>query len=1134
MPTERLQRQIDALLDEAEAAVRALDWATVLARADAVLALHPENEDALALVAAAVRGGGADRPAAVAPGGQPSAVGASELGSRSGQERRQVTVFFSDLSGFTSLSERLDPEDVRDIVNKVWDRAGEIVGRYDGRINKLLGDAVMAIFGDPVAHEDDPARAVRAALELHEAVEALNRDVEARIGSPIGMHTGVNTGVVLTSESVLDGRQTGPLGDTINVAARLQSLAKTGQVLVGSETRRAIEDAFELEDLGPHDLKGKGEPVQVARVVAVSRQVTPARRSGRFVGRDTELSILRDEWEKARKGTAAFVALSGEAGAGKTRLVEEFRTRIAGDATWLEGRAYPFAQNIPYYAITDLMSNRLGIDETDSAETVREKLETRVGALVGEGAAETLPPLLQLYDIEGSQGSSIDREVYKTRLQESVRTLVQKLAERGPLVICLQDLHWADPSTVELLRTLATADLASVMTLYNYRPEFSFHEGGVREIKLEELSGRDTRELVESLLESNVVPDELVTFLDERTSGNPFFVEEIVNGLIENHVLTRAGGATAGAWTLTGAFDATSVPTTIRGMIAARIDRLETERRAILQEASVIGREFLFTILSQVRGSDAALEDALGELESADLIRRRDVDADLEYLFKHALTQEVAYSGLLRSKRQELHGRVAQAMEQLLGERSREYAESIAYHFQNSDTPDRSVPYLVLSGKKAIERYALAEAETQYRAAYDILLAQSASGSRDHDLLELINEWCLLHYYTGDINAYKKLMTDHAQLLETVSDPELRGMWLVWHCFVAYSTLEFAESFAFADRALALAEQNNSVRVEAYALTQQTWALLLFGRCQDAAASGERAVSLVGSLPDERDATYIRIKAGAGASLARAGIGDLIRARVLANDVIDFATRAGSRRGLSLGHYAKGVIHNMMGDRGRAISELQIAIEAAPDPIYRAVVAMNLATLLANDGHGDAARPLAEESLRSGTELGLLFEVFVQRMNLALMSVSEGEPGRGMDELEALEREADAIASPFFTTIVSFTIGAIYARIATGEGRATGGTLGTAIRNPGFVLGKARRASTLGKERLMALSSQLSPDLEGYRGGIELELAKLLVKRKERYEARKHVERALALLQPMGDCQGMRDAKAVLATLDQT
>ena len=509
-----------------------------------------------------------------------------------------MTVFFSDLSGFTALNERLDPEDVRDIVNKVWERAGEIVGRYDGRINKLLGDAVMAVFGDPVAHEDDPLRAVRAALELHEAVEALNRDVEPRIGSPIGMHTGVNTGVVLTSESVLDGKQTGPLGDTINVAARLQSLAEDR-----AGARRAGDAPRDRSDLRPRRPRaarpegqgraraGGARPLDRGAERDAGAAPGPLRRAGQRAERAARRVGARAQAVRRRSSP-----ISGEAGAGKTRLVEEFRTRVASDATWLEGRAYPFAQNIPYYAITDLISNRLGIDEADSAETVRTKLELGVAAIV-ENPSEILPPLLQLYDIEGSQGSSIDREAYRGRLLESLRTLVLAMAGAGPLVVCLQDLHWADPSTIDLLRQFAAEQLASTLTLYNYRPEFSFHEGGIREIRLTELSDRDTRELVESLLDASNVPNELVTFLEQRTGGNPFFMEEIVNSLIENHVLTRNGEG----WTLTGQFDATSVPTTIRGVIAARIDRLDAERRRILQEASVIGREFLFTILSQVQ-----------------------------------------------------------------------------------------------------------------------------------------------------------------------------------------------------------------------------------------------------------------------------------------------------------------------------------------------------------------------------------------------------------------------------------------------------------------------------------------------------------------------------------------------------
>jgi len=1041
------------------------------------------------------------------------------------QERRQVTVSFSDLSGFTALSERLDPEDVRDIVNKVWDRAGEIVERYEGRINKLLGDAVMAIFGDPVAHEDDPLRAVRAALELHEAVEALNADVEPRVGAPIGMHTGVNTGVVLTSETVLDGKQqTGPLGDTINVAARLQSLAQTGQVLVGPETRRSIERAFELEDLGLHDLKGKGEPVAVARVVSIARSVTPARRQGRFVGRDSELNILRDEYERAKGGTPSFVAVSAEAGAGKSRLVEEFRRRIAANAIWLEGRAYPFAQNIPYYAITDLISNRLGIDETDSADTVREKLEQRVGAVVEDSSA-ILSPLLQLYDIEGAEGSSIDREAYRGRLLEALRTLVQALASRGPLVVCLQDLHWADPSTIDLLRQFATEPLSSTLTLYNYRPEFSFHEAGIREIRLTELSDRDIGELVESLLDATGVPDQLAAFLEERTGGNPFFMEEILNSLIENHILTRNGES----WVLTGEFDSTAVPATIRGVIAARIDRLDAERRRILQEASVIGREFLFAILKQVSGGDTTLEDSLLQLESADLVRKLKADPDLEYLFKHALTQEVAYEGLLRSSRHELHGRVAHAMEQLLADRHREYAESIAYHFQNSDMPDRAVRYLLIAGKKAIERYALTEAETYYMSAYDILLGQPRSTEREHDLLELVVEWSLLHYYTADIPAMNRLMSEHTDLLESVPDPELCGMWLTWHCFVGYSMVRLEQAVAASDRAIAIGEQSGSARVLAYAHTQRAWTHIIAGRSRDAAVSAEEALALVDRLADERDARYIRLKAGAGAAIGWLLTGDLLKSRALARELSDLATASGSARALTFAQLASAYIAYFSGDVQRGIIEADRGRKAALDPFYRGFMEAYLGLFLASTDGYENARSVIEPALRFAEDRQITMTAHVLQVSQALVLLGEGELSRGMDQLTLVKQSAGELgAVAGYWAAVNEAI--VYARIATGEAKASTGAM---IRNPGFVLGRARKASQTALDALVRLSEHLSPDLELLRFTIEFELGKLLIKRKESDAARSHLEKAIAFLQPLGDCKGMRDAQALLAALNR-
>jgi hypothetical protein len=732
--------------------------------------------------------------------------------------------------------------------------------------------------------------------------------------------------------------------------------------------------------------------------------------------------------------------------------------------------------------------------------------------------------LLQLYDIQGSQGSSIDREAYRGRLLESLRALVLAMAGRGTLVVCLQDLHWADPSTIDLLRQFATEQLASTLTLYNYRPEFSFHEGGIREIKLTELSDRDTRDLTESLLDASNVPNELVTFLEQRTGGNPFFMEEILNSLIENHILARNGDG----WTLTGQFNTTAVPTTIRGVIAARIDRLDAERRRTLQEASVIGREFLFTILNQVSGGDTTLEDALSALESADLIRKGHVDPDLEYLFKHALTQEVAYQGLLRSKRHELHGRVAQAMEKLLGERQREYAEAIAYHVQNSDTPERAVPYLLIAGKKAIERYALAEAETHYRAGYTILLEQPETAERDHQLLELLVEWSLMHYYTGEIDLMNRLMKEHAGLLESVSDAELRGMWLTWHCFVGYVRLELSESIAYSDRAIALGEECGSKRVLAYAYTQKAWALNNTGRYDEFAAFAERALALVDQLRDERDARYIRLKAGCGAAIGRLGIGDLIKSQALTRELMEFAIASGSARALCFAHLAAGVIAANTGDLPRAVAELTRGRDAAVDPFYRSTVEAWLGGFLVGREEYDTAKALIEPALRFAEEHEITLFALVQQFQQGLLLIGEGEPTRGLNQLASLKRKSTELgfAGELF---IGINEAMVYARIATGEAK---GSLSVMVRNPGFVIGRARKASRIARDALADLSANLPPYQEGFRFLIEFEFAKLLIKRKERDEARKHIEKAIAFLQPLGDSVGMRDARALLATLD--
>jgi class 3 adenylate cyclase len=535
---------------------------------------------------------------------------------------------FSDVSGYTAMSERLDPEDVREIVDQVCGVASEIIESYGGRIDKVLGDAVMAIFGDPIAHEDDAERAVRSALELHDAVDRLSPAIERRTGFAVKLHTGINTGVVVTGVRDSEHPSAGPLGDTVNLASRLEGLASPGDILLGPATSRLVGGVFDLEDLGDHAVKGKAGHIAVSRVVGVAAdRRPPSRRHGEFVGRQEELGVLLSAVERLRDGAGGVITVVGEAGAGKTRILSEVRDRIGEDVRWLEGRAYAFGERTPYAPVIDLISRVVGIAEGDAPEKVRRRLEETVSGILGGDPTNIVGPLLRLYAVETAEESAIDREAFQGRLFHSTSRLIEGLASGRPTVVCLQDLHWADPPTVSLVQELVELLRSKVLFVFNTRPGFQL-AAGERTIHLSELSPRQTRQLVASLLGTPDPPSELVAFVESRTDGNPFFTEEVVNSLIEAGLLAISGCG----WSVQGRIDEATVPATIQGVIAARIDRLDQTRRRVLQEASVVGREFLYRIVNEVSGSGPELAPSLSVLERADLIRERTSDPDLEYL----------------------------------------------------------------------------------------------------------------------------------------------------------------------------------------------------------------------------------------------------------------------------------------------------------------------------------------------------------------------------------------------------------------------------------------------------------------------------------------------------------------------
>ncbi|MBI1814211.1 MAG: AAA family ATPase [Deltaproteobacteria bacterium] len=1024
------------------------------------------------------------------PGATPAARAAADA------ERKQVTVLFSDLSGYTALSERLDPEEIREIMAGIFSQAAEIIGRYDGHIDKFIGDAVMALFGVPVAHEDDPVRAVRAALELHEVVRAMSPAVEARSGTAIALHSGINTGLVLTGELQFGQGTAGPLGDTINLASRLMNAAPSGEIWVGPETRRLVARACELEELGAREFKGKAEPVVVARVLGTASRATQASHfRGAFVGRQTELGALLGAAEQMRDGRPSAFGIRGDAGTGKTRLVEEFRAKVGDDVQWLEGRAYPYAQNIPYAPIIDLLSRSWAIEETDRPAQVRTKLEVGVVGLV-DATGEVLPLILHLFQQEQADGFVIDREVFQERLLHAVRRLLAALAQRAPTVVCLQDLHWADASTVILLRGLTEDLRIPVLLVGNYRPGYT-PGAGTQVLELRELSSRQTGELLASLLKAEP-PAALRTFIGERSDGNPFYVEEVVNSLIETHVLTRANGD----WTLARPLAEAAVPATVRGVIAARIDRLDEPRKRVLREAAVVGREFLYSVVAQVTQQADQLAPSLEHLEAVDLIRAHSPEPNLEYIFKHALTQEVSYDGLLKSERQKLHERVAYAMEGVLAERIPEFLETLAYHFLRGGVTDKAIYYLGEAGRKCIARYALAEATSHFREAYALIAERERSPEESRVLAELIVAWSQVHYYLGTIREWLRLVEKHVEDAERCGDPAVLSLYLGWLGNVQTFHGDLRGALKSIERALEVGRSAGARDAVAHAVAWHTHTLLFLGRVGDVIRSAE---SLDQSEEEKRNAPYPHFNGHAGLTFALNHSGQMCRARGIAEELVDFGRASGNSRAESVGQCELSFYWLLNLDFERAAAVAQMGMDAAKDPTYRTFNAVFRALALVTDLHFEEAGRLIDDVLPYLQENENYWFGQAAKTVRASVDLLSGHLSSGMRGVfDSIRSFGEHGWEPAVHTTETFVL-VVYVYAAR---RDITPPLGALIRNPWFVFTQALFAARKARRLIERLRAEANErNLRGMHGLIDLCEGRLLAHQGKKAQAREVLER---------------------------
>ena len=969
-------------------------------------------------------------------------------------ERKHVTVLFSDLTGYTAISERLDPEEVRDITSKIFNDSSKIITKYEGFVEKFAGDAIMALFGATETHEDDPVRAIKAAQEIHKQVDLLSPQYEEKIEQPLVMHTGINTGLVVTGDVNLEKGTHGVAGDTINVAARLSALGNAGEILVGQDTFYQAEGYFDFKELEPASLKGKSSPVRIYTVLAQKENPIKIHRLRGFkaelIGRPVEMKQLADAARRLKEGTGAVFSIYGNAGTGKSRLIQEFKASLNLDETqWLEGQAYPYSQNIPYSPLINLLSRSLQIEEGNPPEEIREKVETGLGILIG-GNQDLIPYVGSLFSLSYPEIENVSPEHWKAQLQKAIKLVLGTLAERAPTVVCLEDLPWADPSSLELIRLLISEFREPVLFLCVYRPIISLFTShnistmvtSYQEIRLQDFSVSESQSMVESLLKTDEIPSELQRFLQDKVEGNPFYIEEVINSLIESETLICDNGN----WKLTREISEVEISSTIHGLISGRLDRLEKESKRIIQEASVIGRTFFYEILNRVTAMEYQIDQSLRSLERLDLIRARSLQPDLEYIFNHALTQEVVYNGLLKKERKAIHERIGRVMEHLFKDKLPEYYETLASHFQLGQSRPKAIDYLIKSGIKSLKRYSLDEAHRYFQEAYDILSSQQEKSIEEKMLIiDLILEWALVFYYRCDVKGWKNLFESHKELAEAIDDQERLAMFYAWHGFVLLGE-DNKKSMNLLQKALEIGEKFSNQKLIGYACTWLTWICSDLSRYDEALQYGARAQKVSKLVESDH---YLYFKSLGGIAMCYWQLGDTKKLFKTGKELLEYGQRNANIRCQTMGHMALGGANSLIGDYSGFINSFHEAINVSADTMYDIAAKSYLGMGYLLNGQVQEAELPLKEVVDFSKEYEFDWTGMPGQLFLGTAMIAKGDINQGFKMIDEAHQSFIREEKKYYTALTEYTLGKIYSQIV--EGSSSISPL-SVVRNIGFLV----------------------------------------------------------------------------------
>ncbi|MBI3329574.1 MAG: AAA family ATPase [Nitrospinae bacterium] len=936
-------------------------------------------------------------------------------------ERKQVTVLFADMKGSMELLADRDPEEARKLLDPVLERMMAAVHRYEGTVNQVLGDGIMALFGAPLAHEDHAVRACYAALAMQEAIHRYTEEVRRAYGIEVQIRVGLNSGEVVVRAIGNDLHMDySAIGQTTHLAARMEQLTPPGTIRLTAETQRLAEGLVQVKPLGPVPVKGLADLVEVYELIGAgpSRrrlQAAVARGLTRFVGREAELEALRQALERAAAGHGQVVALVGEPGVGKSRLVYEF---IHSHRThrWLilESTSVSYGKATPYLPVRDLLKAYFKIHERDDQREIREKVTGKLLTL-DRALEPTLPAFLALLDVpvEDAAWQAFDPPQRRQRTLDAIKRLLLRESQVQPLLLVFEDLHWIDTETQAVLDSLLESlPSAQVFFLVNYRPEYQ-HTWGSKtyytQLRLDPLPPESAEELLQVLLgesKDRVTPplQSLKRLLIERTEGNPFFLEESVRMLAETQVLVGERGA----YRLTKPVQSIQVPATVQAILAARIDRLPPEEKRLLQTAAVVGNDVPFPLLQAiVEVSEDVLRHSLMHLLAAEFLYEASIFPEVEYTFKHALTHEVAYGSLLQERRRTLHARIVEALEVLYSDRLAEQVERLAYHALRGEVWAKALRYFRQAGDKAVARSAHQEGVAYLEQALGALQHLPESGDTREQAIDLRLDLQFALVPLGDLQRMLQQLREAEMLARAIDDQHRLGRVSSHMAHYFWVMGDYDRAIESGQRALALASNLGDFGLEVGTNLQLGLAYRTLGDYRQAIEYLRRNVtSLEGDLIRER------FDIGSPLSVASrnylvwclAELGEFTEGIARGEEAVRIAEAIDQSQGLIMAYRGPAFLYLIKGDLHRAIPLLERCLglcQEADLPGFFPWIASSLGYAYALSGRFAEAIPLLEQAVeRPGSTGRVGHALRVAYLSEAYLLVNR------MDEAMALARHA--------------------------------------------------------------------------------------------------------------------------------